>query len=495
MGRSGATAAKTEDSWISPGATRPGSMRWTMTLWNSAVTPFRDIVEAIWRAGVRAVDSQLLVEQSITVTADTLTLAGVAIPRDQLRRIEVVGAGKAGAGMAAGAERALSAISVPLSGWVNVPADCVRPLRSITLHPARPAGLNEPTAAGVAGSEEILRRVSALGPGDLCLVLISGGGSALLPAPIEGVSLEDKAATIRRMSLSGAGIEDLNCVRRQLSRIKGGGLARACRAQWLITLVISDVIGDPLEVIASGPTIDFPAEPQRALDLLQQYAPGLEGIPAAVVQALRAQCHESRTRPFASTVSQRHVAVIGNNETAVRAAEQAARERGLSVRVTGIGQAGQAGEVGRELADQCRELQPQIPAPLCLISGGEPVVRVEKRPGPQKGGRNQELALSSLCRLIETKARGITILSGGTDGEDGPTDAAGAIADEQVIQSAEAQSLDPRPFLDQHNSYEFFERTGGLLKTGPTHTNVMDLRVALIEPLPGNPSSQPSSNL
>lgn len=469
-------------------------MRGIMTPWNSTVNTSRDIVEAIWRAGVRAVDSQVLVEQSISVTAEALTVAGVAIPRDQLRGIEVVGAGKAGAGMAAGAEKGLAAIPIPLSGWVNVPADCVRLLRSITLHPARPAGLNEPTPAGVAGAEEILRRVSAQGPGDLCLVLISGGGSALLPAPIEGISLEDKAATIRRMSLSGAGIEDLNCVRRQLSRIKGGGLARACRAQWLITLVISDVIGDPLEVIASGPTIDFPAEPQRALELLQQYAPGFDGIPAAVVQALQAQIHESRSRSAPSTVSQRHVAIIGNNETSVRAAERAARERGLAVRVTGIGLSGQAHEVGRELADQCLELQGQITAPLCLISGGEPVVRVEKRPGPQKGGRNQELALSSLCRLIEAQARGITILSGGTDGEDGPTDAAGAIADDPVIQSSEAQNLDPRPFLDQHNSYEFFERSGGLLKTGPTHTNVMDLRVALIEPLPAKHGSQPSTN-
>jgi hydroxypyruvate reductase len=315
----------------------------------------------------------------------------------------------------------------------------------------------------------------------------------LLPAPIEGVSLEDKATTIRRMSLSGAGIEDLNCVRRQLSRIKGGGLARACRAQWLITLVISDVIGDPLEVIASGPTIDFPAEPQQAWELLQRYAPGFEGIPSTVVEALQMQIRGNRSELRQAATAQRHVAVVGNNETAVRAAERAARERGLTVQVTGIGLAGQARAVGRELADRCLELQPQIAAPLCLISGGEPVVRVEKRPGPQKGGRNQELALAAMCRLIEAPARGITILSGGTDGEDGPTDAAGAIADERVIQNAEAQSLDPRPFLDQHNSYQFFERTGGLLKTGPTHTNVMDLRVALIEPLPGNPSSQPSS--
>lgn len=501
MGRRHRTSLKTGDSQISPQATRLDSMRMTMPNQDVAMTASRDTVESIWRAGVQAVDSQVLVHQSIQIDGNSLVIAGVTIPRNQLRRIEVVGAGKAGAGMAHGAESALAGLSVPLSGWVNVPADCVRRLRSITLHPARPAGVNEPTPAGVAGSEEILRRVSALGPGDLCLVLISGGGSALLPAPIPGITLEDKAATIRRMSLSGAGIEDLNCVRRQLSRVKGGGLARACNAQWLITLVISDVIGDPLEVIASGPTIDFPSEPQRAWDLLQKYSPGLEGIPATVVQVLRDQISHCTARVPSPAQSKRHVAIIGNNETAVRAAEQAALKRGFAVRVTGIGQAGQAREVGRDLADQCLKLQPQLTAPLCLISGGEPVVRVEKRPGPQKGGRNQELALSALCQLIEAEGRAITILSGGTDGEDGPTDAAGAFADDQVIQGSQALNIDPRPYLDQHNSYEFFKKTNGLLKTGPTHTNVMDLRVALIEPRPVKPllssdhPSQPSSNL
>ncbi len=261
----------------------------------------RDIVESIWRAAVRAVDSHRLVEQSIRVERGELVIGRQRIPLSALRRIEIVGAGKAGAGMAQGAEAALSPLGKPLSGWVNVPADCVRSLPSITLHAARPAGLNEPTAAGVAGSEEILRRVSFLGEGDLCLVLISGGGSALLPAPIEGVSLADKAATIRQMSLAGAGIDELNCVRRQLSRIKGGGLARACRAQWLVTLVISDVIGDPLEVIASGPTIDFPPEPERALQLLERFAPGLEGIPASVVAALTTSVafRSAKGRPFA----------------------------------------------------------------------------------------------------------------------------------------------------------------------------------------------------
>lgn len=458
----------------------------------------RSLVESIWRAGVRAVDSRRLVSQSIHVTSECLSLAGFDIFRSQLRRIEVVGAGKAGAGMAAGALDALAGLGVPFSGWVNVPADCVQPLPKMTLHAARPAGINEPTEAGVQGSEEILRRVSSLGTGDLCLVLISGGGSALLPAPVPGVTLADKAQTIRTMSLAGAGIEDLNCVRRQLSRIKGGGLARACTAQWLVTLVISDVIGDPLEVIASGPTIDFPPEPGKALNLLKKYAPDMQGIPASVIQTLSEQARSSGRSNVQNSQSQRHVAIIGNNETAVRAAEQAALKNGLRVEVTGIGQAGEARMVGKELAESCQSRQaglidslclsppsssPPCLTPLCLISGGEPTVRVRKTQGPQKGGRNQELALAALCELRRANSHGITILSGGTDGEDGPTDAAGAIADRRAIDMAERLGIDPAPYLDTHNSYEFFENVDSLLKTGPTHTNVMDLRVALIEPL------------
>ena len=475
----------------------------------------RHIVESIWQAAVQAVDSTRLVCQAIRVEGDQLLIAGQMIPLAALKHIEAVGAGKAGAGMARGVEEALSVaffsekghpssekkatvvshstLTVSLSGWVNVPADCVQPLKSIHLHPARPAGINEPTEAGVAGSEEILRRVASLGEGDLCLVLISGGGSALLPAQIEGVSLSDKAATIRRMSLAGAGIDELNCVRRQLSRVKGGGLARACRAQWMITLVISDVIGDPLEVIASGPTIDFPPEPQRALELLGRFAPGLEGIPESVVKALRQQLSNRAStvtffsengHPFSEKkATLQHVSIIGNNQTAVAAAVQAAGERGLEVHVLGVGHAGEAKAIGRDLADECLRLQPALAKPLCLISGGEPVVKVEKRPGPQKGGRNQELALAALCRLIEQNATGITILSGGTDGEDGPTDAAGAIADDAVAQAATRQNLDPQTYLYDHNSYPFFWQTGGLLITGPTHTNVMDVRVALVEPI------------
>src|SRR5205823_657183 len=158
-----------------------------------------------------------------------------------------------------------------ISGWINVPADCVRELGSVHVHAARPASINEPTAEGVYGAEKILEIVSSLGPADLCICLISGGGSALMPAPVEAVSLTEKQAITRLLSAGGANIEELNTVRKQLSRIKGGGMARACRAGRLITLIISDVLGDPLDVIASGPTVAASRTPKDALAILERY--------------------------------------------------------------------------------------------------------------------------------------------------------------------------------------------------------------------------------
>ncbi|HND53406.1 MAG TPA: glycerate-2-kinase family protein, partial [Pirellulaceae bacterium] len=209
---------------------------------------------AIWMAAVDAVRADRLVRDQLAVVGDELRIGDDRLPLADIDRIVVVGAGKAGAGMAGGALAALGddlAQAKQLTGWLNVPADCVQELPFITLHPARPAGLNEPTDAGVDGTRRILELVENLGPRDLCLCLISGGGSALLPAPADGITLADKQQVTKHLSASGANIRELNTVRKQLSRIKGGGLARACRAGRLATLIISDVLGDPLDVIAS----------------------------------------------------------------------------------------------------------------------------------------------------------------------------------------------------------------------------------------------------
>lgn len=436
----------------------------------------------IWRAGVSAVDSARLVRNVVHLNGRDLHIADEVWSPSETGRICVVGAGKAGAGMASGFLSALpEEWRSRVSGWVNVPGDCVNELEPIHLHAARPAGVNEPTQAGVEGTRKILSCVGGLSPEDLCLVLISGGGSALLPAPVEGVSLEDKQQVTRILMQSGATIRELNAVRRALSQVKGGGLLRACQAGKLIALIISDVIGDPLETIASGPTFDLRPDPQLALTILNKIAERTHvSAPPAVRATLARQLKTNRTVPEITRQYSNHV--IGNNQTAVEAAADQAEALGYEVVLKVFDQAGVAAEFGRDFADRCLQVQQKISASnrVCLISGGEPVVHLTTTHWPRKGGRNQELVLAAAKQLQATGSQGIVVLSAGTDGEDGPTDAAGAVIDSALLEVAAEQQLHLDEFLEINNSYPFFEKIGGLIKTGPTHTNVMDLRIGLI---------------
>jgi hydroxypyruvate reductase len=357
------------------------------------------------------------------------------------------------------------------------------------LHGARPAGVNEPTPAGVAGAAEILRIVQTLGNNDLCLTLISGGGSALMPAPVEGVSLADKLAITRHLSAAGANIEELNTVRKQLSRLKGGGLARACRAGRLAALIVSDVLGDPLDVIASGPTVEDSSTPAAALAILQRYQARAAGVPQAVFDYLAGKCRGNRTRhaprdadPHAEREEYMCRAwnlVIGNNATAVDAAGMEAERLGYSHAMTSAARSeGAAEEVGRHLASMALAMR-QRTSPNCLISGGEPVVKLAAAEKRGLGGRNQQLVLAALAALVPDGAGGLAILSGGTDGEDGPTDAAGAFLDAEILSAARQQGLDPVDYLARNDAYHFFAPLDALLRTGPTHTNVCDVRVVL----------------
>lgn len=438
---------------------------------------------SIWQAGVDAVRAERLVRNVAQYSAGILTVCGQSFPIAQLGRIVVVGAGKAGAGMAAAIEEILGPelVDAKVSGWINVPADCVRPLRRIHLHAARPAGVNEPTEEGVVGSQKILEIVSNLQPNDLCLVLISGGGSALLPAPIPQISLADKQAVTRLLMQAGATIFELNAVRKQLSQIKGGRLARAIRADTALVLIISDVVGDPLDVIASGPTVADTGTPAEALDVLRRFGATPPAVPQSVFDVLEQVVNDRRdAAPGTASIANR---IIGNNAVAVAAATARAVELGYSVRSLGSDNQGEADEVGRELAERClsvRDRSAPESAPVCLISGGEPVVHLTKTGRRGKGGRNQQLVLAAVDRLWNEDAARLAILSGGTDGEDGPTDAAGACADEELLSRARTAGLSPRDFLERNDAYSFFDQVGGLIRTGPTHTNVMDLRIALV---------------
>ncbi len=439
----------------------------------------RDALQ-IWQAGVEAVRSERLVREALRVEGETLIVAGERFLLEEIGRLVVVGGGKAGAGMAAAVEDVLGPQRMDqkqLAGWINVPEDCVRPLQRIRLHGARPAGVNEPTPAGAEGSAEILRLVESLGPDDLCLCLISGGGSALMPAPAEGITLADKLAVTQHLSGAGANIEELNTVRKQLSRIKGGGLMRACRAGKLVALIISDVLGDPLDVIASGPTVEDSSTPGAALAVLERFRARAAGISPAVFDYLQAKQAAERPKPACHVVNR----IIGSNATAVDAAGREAERLGYCpAMISAEKSEGPAEGIGRHLAEMAVEMR-SGPGPDCLISGGEPVVKLIAAEKRGLGGRNQQLVLAALQQLADQGAAGMCLLSGGTDGEDGPTDAAGALLDASILTAVKDRSLDPHDALARNDAYRFFEPLDALIKTGPTHTNVCDVRVIVVD--------------
>ena len=273
----------------------------------------REHALSIWTAGVEAVKPDVLMRRAVTRAGDRLVVGQREFDLGQVRKIAVVGAGKASAAMAGALEAVLGDELLrekQVEGWVNVPADCVRPLKAIHAHAARPAGVNEPTEAGVEGSERVLQLVSQLGADDVLLCLISGGGSALLPSPA-GVTLEEKQQVTRFLSAAGANINELNAVRKRLSRIKGGGLARASNAGSLVSLIISDVIGDPLDMIASGPTAENHTTFAEARAILEKYRAAPPAVSQTLLGYLADRARETNPPgPFPTNVSN---FVIGNN--------------------------------------------------------------------------------------------------------------------------------------------------------------------------------------
>lgn len=415
---------------------------------------------AIWRAGVAAVDPVRLVQHA---------LAGEWFHPES--RILLVGAGKASAAMAQAAVAVLGADRV--SGWINVPADQAGEAGPVHLHAARPAALNEPTEAGVEGTARMLALLETLQPDDIAIALISGGGSALLTAPRPPVTLEEKRDLVRRLFAAGAPIAEVNLVRRSLSLVKGGGLARACRGRRLLGLILSDVVGDDLAAIGSGPTVAIPADPAEVKAVLRRRSIAEDTLSAAIRTVLAAP---AIAVPPTAAIENR---IIGSTAIALEAAAAEATARGYRVVSLGAANQGDAAAEGEALAHRLRDLAAGAER-VCLLSGGEPTVTMPAGIGGL-GGRNQHLALAALPVLTGTP--GATLLSGGTDGEDGPTDAAGAYVDEEVIRAAERLGLDPRDPLARFESHRFFQAAGGLLRTGPTGTNVADLRVGTVAPL------------
>jgi hydroxypyruvate reductase/glycerate 2-kinase len=429
----------------------------------------RNHARQIWDAAVDAVKPAPLVRASLFELGDTLRGAS---------RILVLGAGKAGAAMAAAVESSLPDLLDRVEGIVNVPADAVVPLRKIRLNAARPAATNFPTADGVRGAVEMLRLAREAGPNDVALCLLSGGGSALLPAPADGITLADKLAITQLLHRCGATINEMNCVRKHLSAIKGGRLAQAFAGKALVSLIISDVISDPLDVIASGPTAPDSSTFADALAILERFRLTDQVTPMILDHLRRGVAGEIAETPKSLPGNVRNI-VLGNNLKALAAAQRCAESLGYRTLNLGSCLEGETRHVAMThagIARSIRENSIPLAPPVCILSGGETTVTL----GPQsgKGGRNQEFVLAAITKLQPMAE--IVVLSGGTDGEDGPTDAAGAFADAGTVQRAAALGLDAAAFLNRNDAYNFFDQTGDLIKTGLTQTNVMDVRVIVI---------------
>ncbi len=389
----------------------------------------------------------------------------------RFRNIYVIGAGKAGASMAQAAERVLGGRIT--AGLINVKDGHVARLRHIELNQC---GHPVPDERGAAGSARIAQIAAAAGRDDLVICLVSGGASALLPLPAEGITLEEKQATTRLLLACGATIHEINAVRKHISRIKGGQLARLAAPARVESLLLSDVIGDDLDVIGSGPTAPDASTFAAAAAVLDRHAIR-DRVPASVrnriEQGVRGEIPET-PKPADPLFARVRNTVVGGNGLALAAAARAARQLGYRTLILSSTIEGETREIARMHAAIAREIavggRPVRP-PACIITGGETTVTIK---GDGLGGRNQEFVLAAALEIAGLHR--VVVFSAGTDGTDGPTDAAGAIADGGTL----TRNREARRYLDRNDSYHYFEPLGDLVITGPTNTNVMDVRLILV---------------
>jgi glycerate 2-kinase len=404
----------------------------------------------IFRAALKAADPYQAV------------LHHLRLPRGRFENIFVIGAGKASAKMAGAVERLLA--DRITGGEINVKDGHTAKLRRIKVNEC---GHPIPDQRGVAGARRIARIAQQAGPDDLVICLISGGASALMPLPAPGMTLAKKQKITRSLLACGANIHEINSVRKHISGIKGGQLARLVYPATLLTLILSDVIGDDLDAIGSGPTVPDRSTLADVRAVAAKYR-------IAIDLAEMAETPKPGDRIFGKTTN----VLAGSNALAVDAAAQEARRLGFHTLVLSTFVEGEAREVAHVHAAIAKEIVTSgrpIRRPACVISGGETTVTIR---GEGLGGRNQEFALAAAIDLADLPHT--VLLSAGTDGTDGPTDAAGAIADGSTLARARALGLDAAAFLRNNDSYRFFEATGDLIKTGPTGTNVADLQLLLV---------------
>ncbi len=386
-------------------------------------------------------------------------------------RIIVVGAGKAAAPMAQALERALG--ERIHAGWVNTKYGHGVPLESIVCHEC---GHPVPDQAGVEGAHRIAALAQSARKNDLVIALISGGASALLPFPAEPITLDEKQEATRLLLASGAAIHEFNTVRKHLSAIKGGRLAQMAAPAKVIALILSDVIGDDLDVIGSGPTAPDASTFDDARNVLKQRRAWHSVAPA--VREFLTEAKGESPKPGDPLFRRVENVIVGSNRLALAAAQNKAIELGCRTLLLASGIQGETRDIAGMHAAILREIRATgnpIASPACILSGGETTVTMSD--GGGKGGRNQEFALAAALDIAGLDQ--VLVLSFGTDGTDGPTDAAGAIADGATLRRAIAVGLDPAACLRRHDSYPLFAALGDLVITGPTRTNVMDVHILL----------------
>ena len=450
------------------------------------LTPYKPL-DAIISSAIAAVDPYLAIKKCVSFKNGLLTVDGGAsnAAGPQMKYfpfqinlsegdLYVVGTGKAASRMSLAMEDIFGntirdGIAVTKYGY----AESLKKIRQIE------AGHPVPDKKGVQGVTEITHLLKQTRDKDLVVVLISGGGSALLPLPAPGITLEDKQTVTSLLLSCGATIQEMNTIRKHLSGIKGGQLARLAAPSRVLTFILSDVIGDNPTSIASGPTAPDDSTFRNALDIVRAYDLS-EKLPKRVLVRLeKGVAGEIQETPGHEDVLFNRVffRFIGSNQIALNAASQKAADLGYHPLILANAVQGEAREIAKFLAAIAKQLKTNgqpVPSPACILSGGEPTVTLK---GKGKGGRNQELALAAGIEIEGLDD--IVIASVGTDGTDGPTDAAGGFADGKMMDKAYEKQLSPADFLARNDSYPFLENLGYLIKTGPTGTNVMDIHIIL----------------
>lgn len=427
----------------------------------------KEALRAIFDSALKAADPYACVKKNIGYVRETYEETG-------FERLFVIAVGKAAYSMCLAVEESLG--DIINEGVAITKYDHGGELERIKFYEAsHPL----PDENGIIATREVVDLLENADEDTLVLCLISGGSSSLLVAPCEGITLEDKKKTTNLLLRAGADIKDLNCVRKHLSKVKGGRLAEIAAPASVISFILSDVIGDPLDVIASGPTVPDSSNYLDALRVMEKYKirdhtpPSVLNLLSAGSMGLICDTPKTGDEMFCRVKND----IICNNITALEGAKLKAEELGFVTRIRSSRIEGEARGVALKMADFAikKKRSGSGKKALCFISGGETTVHVK---GQGTGGRNMELALVFAERIKGIE--GIALLSAGTDGTDGPTDAAGAIVDGQSAVIAQQEGYDMKVYLNNNDSYSFFEKTEGLLVTGPTGTNVMDIQIVLI---------------